>query len=458
MVKQSNDNEVSVKFLLAEHQYFRDSLQHNEEVGEKRVNYFISLTTAMITAFVALMSIDIVFFSMEQLLLITVVAMIGLLIIGWLTMLRILKRNKNTDRCKQRLDLVRQIFRKLDKSEILAESYWPYGKEKNKKPGEREWGSGGLREMIMAMNSIIAVVIIVIIFELLRRTFYSTWIGGYIIIGLSGILAFFGVWKIQKWLVKRNVKKKSKSQEEAKKWEWRVFSINSDVNPWKSMINGEVNSIGDKFKNVETIIRSDCYIDLGSPNAGLKIRGIESNKPKKFPIKMELKILLDKINELEYWKKFNIKPIINPKDFDIKRFLKMRKSEIKTLDMNNKTKQMVIKAIERIINSPNNNMAINIHITKERQRIRALYDKYNLSWQFYKEFISNPSVVIIEKTKGTINIKEKIVKFLTFNLESESFKLLQRFKEKFVYINNDNLTSYSYPNFIINRTSRQLKN
>jgi len=453
MVKQSNDNEASVRFLLAEHQYFRESLHQNEEVGEKRVNYFISLTTVMITAFVALMSLDNAFLTFEQLLLITVVAMLGLLVIGWLTMLRILKRNKNTDKCKERLDLVRELFRRFDTSGILEESYWPYGKAKIEKLGDRKWGSGGLREMIIAMNSIITVVIIVIVLELIRRIFYSTWIGGYIIIVLGGILASIGAWKIQKWLVKRNVNKESNSKGEPKKWEWRVFSKDLNNNPWKTLINGEKNPIEDEFTNVEFITQSDCYINLGASNAGLKIRGIESKSSKKKTIKLELKVLLDKIGEIEYWKKYILKPITNAVDdcrsISIDQILKLTKREIQNINLNKIKSQMIIDAMNNIINSPQDNITSEILIIKERRRIRALYDKVNEKWRFNKNFISNPEVIIIEQTEGTIHLKEKPDNFWTFSIESESFKSLQRFKDSFSQIKNDNLESYSYPNYIM---------
>lgn len=411
--KQIIDKKTSVRFLLAEHQYFRESLRHNEEVGEKRVNYFISLTTAMITAFVAIMSFDITFITIEQLLLITVVAMVGLLVIGWLTMLRILKRNKNTDKCKERLDLVRKLFREFDESETLKESYWPYGKAKIKKPGDREWGSGGLREMIIAMNSIITVVIIVIVLELTRRIFYSTWIGGYFIIFSGGILASVGAWKIQKWLVDRNVNKKSKSNGEPKRWEWRIFLKDLNNIPWKSLVNGEKNPIEGKFKHVKAFNQSDCYFNLGTSNTGLKIRGIKSNSSEKKSPKLELKVLQDKIGDIECWKKTISKSIINV---------------------------------------PIDNITDKIQISKARKRIRANYYKKTGNWKFYKKFISNPKVVIIEQTKGTVNIQEKVtknIKFKTVSIESESFKLVQRFKKKFIQIENEDVIIYSYPEYIL---------
>lgn len=44
----------SVEFLLTEHKLIQESFWRNEESGEKRVNFFITLVTAVIAALVAL--------------------------------------------------------------------------------------------------------------------------------------------------------------------------------------------------------------------------------------------------------------------------------------------------------------------------------------------------------------------------------------------------------------------
>jgi hypothetical protein len=52
--KAKSPTDDSDQFLLAEHRHFTESLWKNEEVGEKRLNVFITLVTAVITALVAL--------------------------------------------------------------------------------------------------------------------------------------------------------------------------------------------------------------------------------------------------------------------------------------------------------------------------------------------------------------------------------------------------------------------
>jgi hypothetical protein len=56
--QSTEPQKVSMEFLLADHKYFADSIWKNEEVGEKRLNVFITLVTAVIAALVALHAKD----------------------------------------------------------------------------------------------------------------------------------------------------------------------------------------------------------------------------------------------------------------------------------------------------------------------------------------------------------------------------------------------------------------
>ena len=47
-------SDVTKEFLLHEYGYFSESFWRNEEAGEKRVNFFVTLVTAVLAALVAL--------------------------------------------------------------------------------------------------------------------------------------------------------------------------------------------------------------------------------------------------------------------------------------------------------------------------------------------------------------------------------------------------------------------
>jgi hypothetical protein len=94
------------EFLLAEHRYLADSFWRNEETGEKRVNFFITLVTAVLAALVALAS-NRGSLSSEQISRFAFAACLGLLVVGVLTFRRLLKRNGAADKYKAGMDVIR---------------------------------------------------------------------------------------------------------------------------------------------------------------------------------------------------------------------------------------------------------------------------------------------------------------------------------------------------------------
>lgn len=116
--------EAAKELLLEDFRYFSESFWRNEQVGETRVNYFVSLVTAVVAALVALMS------SQhgpagQPLKFIVVSALTTLFCIGLITLERILKRNKTTDEYKRHLDTIRQMFRDFYDPDERLSSYRP---------------------------------------------------------------------------------------------------------------------------------------------------------------------------------------------------------------------------------------------------------------------------------------------------------------------------------------------
>jgi len=131
-VEQHNSEE----FLLAEYRRFADSFWRNEEVGEKRVNFFITLVTAVITAMVALATTTkqgilatlVELFIDKQGTLdqyqIAVLVLLALLSFGVVTLLRIIHRNRVTDEYKRGMDTIRDCFRNWEKQRL--QDYQPF--------------------------------------------------------------------------------------------------------------------------------------------------------------------------------------------------------------------------------------------------------------------------------------------------------------------------------------------
>jgi hypothetical protein len=143
-------SERSKELLLAEHRYLADSFWRNEEAGEKRVNFFITLVTAVLAALVALATRQ-GSLTDGQIGGITFAACLALLAVGILTFRRLIHRNRVTDGYKVSMDRIRDRFRAWDQRGLAGYDPFPKGTG-----GARRFGRGGLTDLVAAVNSIIA--------------------------------------------------------------------------------------------------------------------------------------------------------------------------------------------------------------------------------------------------------------------------------------------------------------
>jgi hypothetical protein len=140
--------------LLAEYKNLADSFWRNEETGERRLNFFITLVTAVIAALVALATKQNDALPPADVRLIAVYALLALLAFGLTTLLRIMKRNWATDEYKRAMAQIRDQFKSAD--ERLA-NYQPFGKKR------RTLFAGGLVEIIAVINSLIVAALVALI-------------------------------------------------------------------------------------------------------------------------------------------------------------------------------------------------------------------------------------------------------------------------------------------------------
>jgi hypothetical protein len=132
-------------FLIAEHQHFADSFWRTEELGEKRLNFFISLLTAAVAGLVVLATAE-SGFTESQVQWVSFTTGLALLLLGLSTLLRMLRRNNVADQYKDAMNLVRQTFR----SRYALEGYAPFEKL------PRRLFTGGLAQTAALLNSMIA--------------------------------------------------------------------------------------------------------------------------------------------------------------------------------------------------------------------------------------------------------------------------------------------------------------
>jgi hypothetical protein len=132
-------------FLIAEYQHFADSFWRTEELGEKRLNFFISLLTAAVAGLILLATKD-SGFSDSEVQWISFGTGLALLLLGFSTLLRMLRRNNVADQYKDAMSLVRASF----VTRHGLEGYQPFAKL------PRKLFTGGLAQTAALLNSMIA--------------------------------------------------------------------------------------------------------------------------------------------------------------------------------------------------------------------------------------------------------------------------------------------------------------
>jgi hypothetical protein len=152
-------NEKLKELLFKDYDYLADSFWKNEQSGETRVNLFIGLLTLVVGALVTLSTTD--GLETESLRLVFVLSLGFLLVLGLITFLRILKRNKYTSEIKLGLDEIRKTYKEIHGLSKTMKKYSPIIKIKSEKEEKTDTKRsdmrkiGGLAYTMTAINSII---------------------------------------------------------------------------------------------------------------------------------------------------------------------------------------------------------------------------------------------------------------------------------------------------------------
>ena len=141
---EKEENQMQSKdLLLADLHHFGESLWRNEEVGEKRFSFFITLITALLGASVALVKTD----KLPEEFMITILW--GLIIFGFLTYLRMVQRNRVTDEYQRTLKYIRK------QCISLCPDLASYKVPRHNKKWWLKWIKGGYAETIGTINSML---------------------------------------------------------------------------------------------------------------------------------------------------------------------------------------------------------------------------------------------------------------------------------------------------------------
>ena len=153
--------------LLADHRQFSEMFLKNEQMGETRVNWFIGIVTAVSGALVALITKEKAPIAPPTMRWIVIAALVALLIFGFLTLLRMIKRNASTDGQKRALDNVRQTFQDHFDPGLALHDYYPFRVPKKKKQKNARLRNklskirqfGGLAHFVAGINSVLVAAI-----------------------------------------------------------------------------------------------------------------------------------------------------------------------------------------------------------------------------------------------------------------------------------------------------------
>jgi hypothetical protein len=182
--------------LLAEHREAYAMYRHSEELGERRVNFFITLTTAVIAALAIRVEgvtergeVDVLFFMFLP----------ALLLFGVLTLRRIILRNQRSSRQLRAVHRISAYFVKSG-SEACAHLEF-FDPERQSFGRERKWsqlftaGNGGLAETVSLMNALLLSFLVgLIVYETAKDETAAF---------LAGAGALVAAWVIEFALIKR---------------------------------------------------------------------------------------------------------------------------------------------------------------------------------------------------------------------------------------------------------------
>jgi len=213
----SLEDERFEKLLLAEYEYMTRCYLGNEELGERRVNLFITLTTAVLTTIAAITGTGIPLLGVAAEPKLFLVGSIVLFLFGMITLMRIIHRNIETDKFLQKLDSIRTYFVGSSDEKLQYLPFNPYGKKKQRRV-KKGWkaifslGTGGLLQTVALMNSLIVATSVISLSSLV--SFDAEKIVQIVLYGLLGLAVFIAGWAGQMIYVRNRYDKEIREKKE----------------------------------------------------------------------------------------------------------------------------------------------------------------------------------------------------------------------------------------------------
>ena len=152
-----HDPAIAKDFLLAEHSHFSELLRANEALGEGRMQFLLTLLAAAVAGLVALATAEHPLAAVD-LAAVALTASLVLLVAGWFTYERLVKRDRVTEEYIAILDQIRACF---DVNSRLADLGAPADFRYNPFPESRKVGRRGhLTRMALAIVVLTAITVV----------------------------------------------------------------------------------------------------------------------------------------------------------------------------------------------------------------------------------------------------------------------------------------------------------
>jgi len=147
-----SDDDAFREFLLAEYSHLADSFLHNEEDGERRVSTFLAIAGAVGAALAFGIAKDDGWNPGRRSAPI-IVALIVMLVVGVLTLERVVRRNVLADQYKEQLARIRTYFVQKDDPRLRLLPFNPYAKRERHKAFSI---GGGWFELLAVVDALVA--------------------------------------------------------------------------------------------------------------------------------------------------------------------------------------------------------------------------------------------------------------------------------------------------------------
>jgi hypothetical protein len=171
------------EYLLAEYRYVTESLWKVNDLGEKRVTFFVTLVTAVLAALVTLVTHDTasnLSHVQGSTRAIVLFALVGLLVIGYMTLLRMIHRNRETHEYELQL---RGIYERFAAAYPVLGGYACLEPERARHRRALLIKYGGLVETVAAINGLLLAALVV-----LAASSWDGWTIGYTV--AAGVASF----------------------------------------------------------------------------------------------------------------------------------------------------------------------------------------------------------------------------------------------------------------------------